>query len=206
MSAQVGIVEIHGKQYRTVAFRIAEFREAHPDWSIQTHLVSADDSCVVMRAEIWGDRGSTGAATELLATGYAEESRGASQINRTSALENCETSAVGRALAFLGLAGTEIASADEVANAIAQQSEKQMWAANRAFMDAFEENYPSIKAIRGFLAEDNFDAAKEAINEISDEDRNALNRAWTKGGPFNPRETKQIKWWNNDFDLKRNGK
>ena len=45
-------------------------------------------------------------------------------INKTSALENAETSAVGRALAFLGFAGTEIASADEVANAIKQQNFK----------------------------------------------------------------------------------
>ena len=196
MSAQAGIVEIHGKTYRTVAFRIAEFREAHPDWSIVTELVSADDERVVMQASIYLGDG------KIVSTGYAEESRSASQINRTSALENCETSAVGRALAFLGLAGTEIASADEVANAIGQQSEKQMWAANRAFMDAYEKYRVQIMEIKDHLADDDFEAAKEFMQSIPNEGKLALNRAWTKGGPFTPRETKQIKWWSNDFELK----
>jgi hypothetical protein len=68
-----------------------------------------------MKAEIIDKDGRT------IATGYAEEHRTASQINRTSALENCETSAIGRALANFGLGGGEYASADEVANAINQQ-------------------------------------------------------------------------------------
>jgi hypothetical protein len=58
-------------------------------------------------------------------TGYAEEKRGSTQINKTSALENCETSAIGRALAAAGFGGTEYASANEVQNAIHQQETKQ---------------------------------------------------------------------------------
>ncbi len=108
-------VTIHNKEYITVAERIAVFREEHPDWTILTEIVSANEDRVVMKAAISDHE-------RILATGYAEEVRASSQINRTSALENCETSAVGRALAFLGLAGTEIASADEVASAIRQQS------------------------------------------------------------------------------------
>ena len=103
-----GVVNIHGKQYQTVAKRVADFREENPHLTISTELVSADDSVVVMKASIL-------AGEMLLATGYAEEVRGSSNINRTSALENCETSAVGRALAFFGLAGTEIASHSTVA-------------------------------------------------------------------------------------------
>lgn len=113
-----GIVKIHGKEYKTVALRIAEFREKHPDYSIQTELVEANDSVVTMRATI-------GFNNYVIATGYAEEFRAFGKINKTSALENAETSAVGRALAFFGLAGSEIASADEVANAIAQQNGAQ---------------------------------------------------------------------------------
>lgn len=115
MANDTGVVNIHGKQYETVALRVRKFRDKHPDYRLMTEIVSRDDECVVMRALIANDKG------EVLATGHSEEYRHTSQINRTSALENAETSAIGRALAALGLGGTEFASADEVANAIGQQ-------------------------------------------------------------------------------------
>ena len=72
-----GTVKIHGKEYKTVALRIQEFREKHPDFTIQTELVEANDMLVVMKATIsQGD--------QVIATGYAEEVRTASKINRTS--------------------------------------------------------------------------------------------------------------------------
>ena len=112
-----GVVNIHGKEYKTVAKRVDEFRQANKtDLSIITSLVDRDSDTVVMKAEILDKDG------RVIATGYAEEHRTASQINRTSALENCETSAIGRALANFGLGGGEYASADEVANAISQQA------------------------------------------------------------------------------------
>ena len=111
MSNQTGIVNIRGKQYETVALRVQKFREKHPDYRLITEIIERTDACVVMRAAIYN--GDT-----LLATGHAEEYRKASEINKTSALENCETSAIGRALASLGLGGTEFASADEVARAV----------------------------------------------------------------------------------------
>jgi hypothetical protein len=116
MADKQGIVNIHGKEYRTVAYRVNAFREVYNDWSILTELVSADDLIVVMKASIVNPEG------RVIGTGYAEESRASSQINRTSALENCETSAIGRALAACGFAGTEYASANEVQNAIQQQN------------------------------------------------------------------------------------
>ena len=116
MANDTGVVSIHGKQYSTVAKRIKDFREIHHfELSLATEIVSRDDECVVMKATI------TNADGRVLATGHSEEYRHTSQINRTSALENAETSAIGRALASLGLGGTEFASADEVANAIGQQ-------------------------------------------------------------------------------------
>lgn len=115
--SDTGIVNIHGKQYKTVAKRVDEFRSEHgAGLSIITKLVENTDDFVVMRAEIINDIG------RVIATGYAEEKRNVSMINKTSALENCETSAIGRALANFGYAGGEYASADEVANAIKQQS------------------------------------------------------------------------------------
>lgn len=116
MTKDTGIVNIHGKEYSTVAKRVNDFREEYgQEYSIVTDLVERDDATVVMKASIL--KGDT-----VIATGYAEENRSASTINKTSALENCETSAIGRALAAFGMAGTEYASADEVAQAISQQS------------------------------------------------------------------------------------
>ncbi len=109
-------VNIHGKQYRTVSERVELFRKEHPDWTIQNELVSNTDTHVVFKTEIYNDKG------RLIASGHAEEKRNASKILSTSALEVAETSATGRALAFFGLGGDEIASADEVAAAIAQEN------------------------------------------------------------------------------------
>jgi hypothetical protein len=114
-----GIVKIHGKEYKTVALRVAEFRNEYTikdGWGIVTTLVHHDSDTVIMKAEVVNPSGM------VVGTGYAEEKRSASQINRTSAMENSETSSIGRALASVGLAGTgEYASADELANAIYQQ-------------------------------------------------------------------------------------
>lgn len=115
MNAQTGIINIRGKEYQTVALRVQLFRQSHPDHSLTTAVVSRDEQCVVMQATIGDPEG------RVIATGHAEEYRTSSQINKTSALENAETSAIGRALAAFGIGGTEFASANEVVNAIHQQ-------------------------------------------------------------------------------------
>jgi hypothetical protein len=145
-----GIVKIHGREYKTVAKRVQEFREEHPDWSIVTELVNADDSMVIMKAAILDHDG------RILGTGYAEENRSASQINKTSALENCETSAIGRALAACGYAGSEYASANEVQNAIEQQKVKI-----------------PLKTKNEFMAQ-----VLEALSEGKSEDLHALWSEW----------------------------
>ena len=117
MAKEKRTVDIHGKQYETVASRVERFRK-EKDYGINTVLLQNDETLVVMKATIKdGDR--------IVACGHAEEKRASSQINRTSALENCETSAIGRALACLGYIGTEFASADEVAQAIHQQTQPE---------------------------------------------------------------------------------
>lgn len=112
-----GFVSIHGKEYKTVAKRVQEFRESNISrfWTITTDVIKLDDDQVLIKAIILNDDG------RVIATGHGHEVKSASQINRTSYVENAETSAIGRALACLGLGGTEFASADEVANAIHQQ-------------------------------------------------------------------------------------
>lgn len=113
-----GVVSIHGREYTTVSRRVNDFRERYTiadGWAIVTSIVSVSDDSVLMRAEIRDP------SQRIVATGYAEDSRTASKIHRTSALETCETSAIGRALAAAGLGGTEYASANEVEVAVAQQ-------------------------------------------------------------------------------------
>lgn len=118
--ADTGIVNIHGKEYKTVAKRVDEFRKEHKqELGIQTNLVRIDERTVVIKAEIINKEGF------VIATGYAEENRQSSQINKTSALENCETSAIGRALANFGLAGGEYASADELVQAVSRQEQSK---------------------------------------------------------------------------------
>lgn len=117
-----GTVNIHGKEYKTVAKRVEEFRnsEIHGNFGLQTEIVSINESIVVMKATVLDTEG------RAIATGHAEEVRTASMINKTSALENCETSAIGRALASFGLAGTEFASANEVQQAMANQAQPEV--------------------------------------------------------------------------------
>jgi len=181
-----GIVNIHGKQYKTVARRIADFREMHPNYSIASEVLSAAD-LVQVKATISDEAG------RVLATGLAEEERGSTNINRTSALENAETSAVGRALAFLGLGGTEIASADEVANAINQQKEMEAVARLQQHNTALRDNLPSILAIKNALSEDAYSTAKECWQELSEDEQRALWVAPTKGGVFTTQEREKMK-------------
>lgn len=144
-----GFVNIHGKEYKTVAKRVQEFRASYPTWSIMTDVVKIDDEQVLMKAQIINPE------SKIIATGHGHELRAASQINRTSYVENAETSAIGRALACLGLGGTEFASADEVANAIHQQ--KTVHAPTQ-----------SITPTAGAL--DNFNAAeKEMIAQFAED-------------------------------------
>lgn len=88
--------------YEPVAARHARWLADHPTGRTITHMISAPgaDICVI-RAELWLE-------DICVATGYAEEVRGAGNVNRTSHVENCETSAVGRALANAGYAGSDV--------------------------------------------------------------------------------------------------
>lgn len=109
---------IKGKEYVEVNERIKYFRSAeqYKGWSINTELVDFNSESCIMRAEIRDDQ------WVLRATGYAQEDKSSSYINKTSYVENCETSAWGRALANLGIGiDTSIASSNEVAMAIAKQ-------------------------------------------------------------------------------------
>lgn len=178
-----GIVPIHGKQYKTVAYRVNEFRAQYPDYTVSTELVEANDTLVVMKASISNEQG------RLLATGFAEEVRAASKINRTSALENAETSAIGRALAALGLAGTEYASADEVASAIKQQNDGEFL----EFMATVRENFDWVMYAKEAIANEDWQSLAGIWTDIDHDTMATLFRAPTKGGIFTTEERNACK-------------
>ena len=119
----LGIVPIHGKDYHSVARRVGLFREReqYKGWSILTKIINdmTDENIITMKAIVKDDQGRT------RAVGHAKEIKGDKGINSTSHIENCETSAIGRVLACLGLGGTEFASAEEIAAALIQQKEQE---------------------------------------------------------------------------------
>ena len=184
--SDTGIINIHGKEYKTVALRVAEFRERHKDWGIETDLVS-DGEMVVMRAVVRDEN------DRIRGTGYAEEKRGATKINSTSALENCETSAIGRALASVGLAGTEYASANEVTNAILQQKVMEAVQPLMEHNNAARELLPSICAIKEGIATGDLASACEEWFGLTDEEKKSIWLAPTKGGFFTTSERQVMK-------------
>ena len=110
-------IKIHNNDYATVALRIGILRRnLGTAATIKSSIIHQDDKKVIVQSEVFIDG-------NLVSTGLAEELRTASRINQFSALENAETSAVGRALAMLGLTNDKIASAEEVSGAIVQQSQ-----------------------------------------------------------------------------------
>lgn len=109
-------IEVKGKEYAEVNQRIRVFRMLYPNGSIETNIESLEKGICVMSAVVKDDFGS------VLGVGHAYEKEDSSFINKTSYIENCETSAVGRALGMCGIGiDTSVASADEVLNAIKQQ-------------------------------------------------------------------------------------
>ena len=107
--------DIKGKDYAEVNQRIKAFRMVYPTGCIRTDMKSNENGVCIFKAYVW-NKG------ELLGTGYAYEKEDSTFINKTSYIENCETSAVGRALGMCGFGiDTSIASAEEVQNAIANQ-------------------------------------------------------------------------------------
>lgn len=113
-------INIHGKQYVEVKERIKYFRENFKDWSLTSEVIDLNEDRCVIKATISNEKG------RVIASGIAYESKGSSFINRTSFIENCETSAWGRALANIGIGlDVAISSADEVLNAKAQDIPKK---------------------------------------------------------------------------------
>jgi len=115
-------VSIFGKSYATVALRLAiARRNLGTSLDIVTKVIHHDDKQILMQADIFIDG-------KHVSTGTAHEIRATTRINQTSYVENCETSAIGRALAMCGMIDDQVASAEEVSLAI-ESSDKKLQSA-----------------------------------------------------------------------------
>ena len=124
--------EIKGKQYSEVSQRIKAFRLVHPSGCITTEIIDMNNGIVTMKASVFDEQ------NHLLGTGFAQEKENSSFINKTSYIENCETSAIGRALGMCGYGvDVSVASAEEVQNAIhnQQMDEKKLGELSKTYTE-----------------------------------------------------------------------
>jgi hypothetical protein len=116
----INYTQVKGKNYAEVAQRVQAFRNLIPGGYITTEIIKFEPGVVYMKAECgYYENGQK----VMLATGMAFERQDASNVNKTSYIENCETSAIGRALGFIGL-GSEasICSVEELTQALNTQN------------------------------------------------------------------------------------
>lgn len=119
-NATIKTSNIQGKQYAEVNQRIKAFRSICPMGAIVTEMLSCENGICIFRATVYDDE------QKIIGTGTAYEKEGSTFINKTSYIENCETSAVGRALGMCGFGiDVSVASAEEVQNAMLNQGGEQ---------------------------------------------------------------------------------
>lgn len=119
-NGSIKTTNVQGKDYAEVNQRIKAFRSLCPGGAILTEMLSCENGVCIFKATVCDED------MRVLGTGTAYEKEGSSFINKTSYIENCETSAVGRALGMCGFGiDTSIASSEEVQNAILNQNNNQ---------------------------------------------------------------------------------
>ena len=120
VNSEISMIDLKGKSYAMVPERVTAFRKLYPEGFIKTEIVSHDGTTVLMQAVVgYYENG----CPIILSSGFAQEVKGRGMVNGTSYIENCETSAVGRALGMIGLGlnGGGICSAEELVNAVTAQ-------------------------------------------------------------------------------------
>lgn len=170
--------DIKGKDYAEVNQRIKAFRYLYPEGTIETEMIAyTDDSCVF--------KAVVTANGTVLGIGHAREEKASSFINKTSYIENCETSAVGRALAMCGIGiDVSIASAEEVTNAINNQTETKQ----KVTKPEPKEAYPTMAEMLMLAKEKYPEGSKQraallgcwGIEKIEDANQAQLMVIWNK--------------------------
>ena len=123
------MAEISLENYEPVDERIARFKADHPNFRVLTdesHDGEPGATRWIVKASVWRDAENTGLPD---GTGYAFEIDGKGMTQRTAALETCETSAIGRALANLGYAGNRKVTREEMIKPAVAQFEDRVAAA-----------------------------------------------------------------------------
>jgi len=116
-------VDIKGKKYSTVNERHRHLLQYFPEARFNEEILFHDNERVVVKTELY-------ISDTIYAVGHAEEHRNANFINKTSAMENCSSSALGRCIAAFGLSGSEYASAEELVNALNNQGNNKQVSIN----------------------------------------------------------------------------
>lgn len=181
VNKEIKPTEIKGKQYAEVNQRIKAFRKLYPNGKISTEIVKHENGVVIMKSTIFDDE------RIVIATGFASEKENSNNINKTSYIENCETSAVGRALGMCGLGiDCQVASKEEMEGKVvsAEVLEKEL-----------EKLSIEYSKLRTTLTELEYDFRREDINawilndakvetqdleELNNEDLKKLNKCYRR--------------------------
>lgn len=184
-----GAYEQVSVDYEIVASRVARFRHDYDPakFALTSEIISITDTTVVIKAEVgvWEN-----GIFQVLATGHASENVTSSGVNSTSALENCETGAIGRALASFGYIGSEFASADEIASAIAAEGKQQSAPAPQ---QERKEYVPSGKPLQGEITEAQLSLIYKEQSKLVEKDKMRYEdaKAWYTA-KFGEKKPKQL--------------
>jgi hypothetical protein len=162
------IINLDGKAYELVLSRVKRFRKDHPESFINTEILEINETLVRMRASLGYYVGE--GIPLVLSTGHAEEMRDDGEVNSTSALENCETSAIGRALAAYGYSTTNsFASAEEM-----MAAKRKVESATKA-----EKELPGVVALLDAEAAKGFAALNTLWKTLTKEEKRRATRYMT---------------------------
>lgn len=164
VNAEIKMTDIgRGKEYAEVPQRVTAFRKLYPNGSLTSELVMYENGVFIVKATACDEEG------RILGTGLAYEKEGSSFINKTSALENAETSAWGRCLAACGLIGGDsICSAEEVQNAILNQEGNETISSEKASqMKVLLQETDSDVAAFLKMINDKFGRGVESVDELN---------------------------------------
>lgn len=145
-------IDVKGKPYIEVNERLKEFRTnpKYAGYSLESDIIQLDNGVCTIKAII------KDAESRIIATGLAQEKENSSFINKTSYIENCETSAWGRALGNLGIGiDTSIASADEVLNAMCNQNKPVIDKSEQTFNEMINPDTDLLEGLKAITDMDN---------------------------------------------------
>lgn len=177
VNKSIKTTDIKGKAYADVNERIKAFRKLFPMGTISTEMISNENGVCVFKATVLDETGT------ILGTGHAYEQEGSTFINKTSYIENAETSAVGRALGMAGIGiDSSVASYEEVANAMANQA--QPIPAPAAKKTQAQPKQPNRDLLRAYIKENGLDgrqiASECGLNKDSTDEDYAIALVYAK--------------------------